>query len=201
MDSIRRADVVLFLIDAPRTVSQVDKHLGATIEEESKPVILVVSKWDKAVGRATTGDFAEYLGKTMPGLAFAPIACVSAQDQKHVLATIDLARNLYKQSATRVSTGDLNRVVENAIKALQTPSPTAQLPKIYFATQVAVCPPTIVLFVNNPDLFNEDYRRFIVGKFREELPFPEVPIRLVLRAHFEEKEKPKKKKRTPLPPA
>jgi len=189
MESIRRADVVLFLLDAPSTVSQVDKHLGSAIEKEMRPVVLVVSKWDMAKGKATTGDFAEYLGKTLPGLSYAPVACVTAKDSKNVLAVIDLARNLYKQSITRVTTGALNRVIENAVRLRQPPSPTAQLPKIYFATQVAVAPPTIVLFVNNPDVFGEDYRRFIENRLREELPFPEVPIRLILRSHDEDEEK------------
>ncbi len=192
MDSIRRANVVLFLLDAPSTVSQVDKHLGSAIKDEMKPVVLVVSKWDLAKGKATTGDFVDYLGKTLQGLAYAPVACVTAKDSKNVLAVIDLARNLYKQTITRVSTAALNRVIENAVRLRQPPSPTAQLPKIYFATQVAVAPPTIVLFVNNPDIFGEDYRRFIENRLREELPFPEVPIRLILRAHFEEDDKPAK---------
>jgi GTP-binding protein len=190
MESIRRADVVLFLIDAPRPVSMVDKHLGAAIEKELKPVVLVVSKWDLAKGRAATGDFAEYLEKTMPGLAYAPVACVSAKDSKGVLATVDLARNLYKQAQARVTTGQLNRVIERAVRLRQPPSPAATLPKIYYATQVAVAPPTIVLFVNDPDLFGEDYRRFIENRFREELPFPEVPLRLILRAHVEDEKKP-----------
>jgi GTP-binding protein len=187
MESIRRADVVLFLLDAPSTVSQVDKHLGAEIEKQFKPVVLVVAKWDLAKGKATTGEFVEYLSKTMPGLAYAPVACVTARDSRNVLATIDLARNLFKQAATRVTTAQLNRVIENAVRLRQPPSPTATLPKIYFATQVATQPPTIVLFVNHPDLFGEDYRRFIENRFREELPFPEVPIRLILRAHAEER--------------
>jgi GTP-binding protein len=75
------------------------------------------------------------------------------------------------------------------VRLRQPPSRTATLPKVYYATQVAVCPPTIVLFVNNPDLFTEDYRRFVEHRLREELPFPEVPIRLILRAHFEDEKK------------
>jgi len=189
MESIRRADVVLFLIDAPAPISMVDKHLGAAIEAEMKPVVLVVNKWDLAKGQATPGDFADYLNKTMPGLAYAPISCVTARDARNVLATVDLARNLYKQAAIRVTTGELNRVIEHAVRLHRPPSPTATLPKIYYATQVAVSPPTIVLFVNNPDLFGEDYRRFIENRFREELPFPEVPIRLILRAHVEDEKK------------
>jgi GTP-binding protein len=79
------------------------------------------------------------------------------------------------------------------VRLRQPPSPTPVLPKIYFATQVAVRPPTIVLFVNNPDLFGEDYRRFIENRLREELPFAEVPIRLILRAHVEDEKKARSK--------
>jgi len=189
MDSIRRADVVLFLLDAPSEVSQVDKRLGSAIEKEMKPVVLVVSKFDQAMGKATSEDYVEYLGKALPGLSYAPITCVTAKDAKNVLITVDLARNLFKQTSTRVSTASLNRVIESAIRTYHPPSPGAVLPKIYYGTQVATCPPTIVLFVNNPDLFHEDYRRFIERRLRGELPFPEVPLRLILRAHVEDDEK------------
>jgi len=183
--SIRRADVVLLLIDATTPVSQVDKHLGRAVQDEMKPVVLVVNKWDLAKGRATTGEFADYLGRTLPGLAYAPLSFTTAKDARNVLATIDLARNLYKQSRSRATTGELNRVIERVVKMKQPPSPRTRLPKIYFATQVAAAPPTVVLFVNQPDLFSASYRRFIENRFREELPFPEVPIRLILRAHSE----------------
>jgi len=201
MESIRRADVVLLLIDATTPISQIDKHLGATIEKETKPVVLVINKWDLAKGRATAEDFSKYLTKTMPGLEWAPVAAVTAKDAKNVLATIDLARNLYKQASTRVTTGQLNRVMEHAVHLRQPPSPTPVLPRIYFATQVAVRPPTIVLFVNNPDLFGEDYRRFIENRLREELPFPEVPLRLILRAHAEDAKKGRKRTRRDKKPA
>ena len=158
-----------------------------------KPVILVVSKWDLAKGEASTGDYADYLLKALPGLSYAPVACITARDSRNVMAVVDLARNLFKQASTRVSTGALNRALEHAVRLHHPPSPTAQLPKIYFATQVAVNPPTIVLFVNNPDIFTQDYRRFIEHRFREELAFPEVPIRLILRSHDEDgQEKPRR---------
>jgi GTP-binding protein len=185
MESIKRADVVLFLIDAPTPISQVDKQLGSAIAREMKPVVLVVNKWDLAQGQATTGDFADYLGKMLKGLSYAPLAFTTAKDSKNVQATIDLARALYKQACTRVSTGELNRVLDGVIRRRQPPSPTGQLPKVYFATQVATNPPTIVLFVNNPDVFREDYRRFIERQFRAELPFPEVPMHIILRAREE----------------
>ena len=196
MESIRRADVVLFLIDVMLPVSGVDKRLGAAIEEEMKPVVLVVNKWDRTQGRTTTGEFADYLGKMLPGLSWAPLCFTTAKTVKNVEATIDVARSLYKQASTRVTTSELNRVVGDAIRARQPPSPQPTLPRVYFATQVAVRPPTIVLSVNNPNLFREDYRRFIENRFREALPFPEVPIRLVLRAHREDEPR-RRKHRAP----
>ncbi len=183
MASIRRADVVLFLIDAAVPVSQVDKHLGAEIEKQARPVVLVVNKWDLAKGRAGTDEFADYLGKVLPGLDYAPLAFTTATEARNVLATIDLARALVKQAHSRVPTGELNRILRAAMGKKRPPSPTATLPKVYYAAQVAVAPPTVVLFVNDPDLFTQSYRRFIENRMRDELPFPEVPIRLVFRPH------------------
>ena len=206
LESIRRADVVLFLIDAATPVSQVDKHLGAEIEKQARPVVLVINKWDLAKGYAGTDAFADYLDRTMPGLAFAPLAFTTASEGRNVLATIDLARNLFKQAHTRVTTAELNRVLTAVVREHRPPSPTATLPKIYYATQAAVAPPTIVLFVNDPDLFSQSYRRFIENRLRDELPFPEVPIRLMFRAHRPENEgrprsrsaaKPGRRKRRP----
>jgi GTP-binding protein len=188
LESIRRADVVLFLIDAVDPVSGVEKRLGAEIEHQMKPVVLVVNKWDLAKDRAATSDYAEYLTKVMPGLEWAPLVFTSARDSKNVESAIDLARTVYKQASTRVTTSRLNQVLEEAMRLRRPPSPQVRLPKVYFATQVAVRPPTIVCFVNDPALFSEDYRRFIENRFREALPFAEVPMRLTFRAHREEGE-------------
>lgn len=195
MESIRRADVVLLLIDAAVPISQVDKHLGASIEAETKPVVLVINKWDLAEGRATPDAYTEYLTKMLPGVSYAPLAFVTAKDARNVERTIDLARSLYKQATERVSTGKLNRVVEDILQARRPPSPRATLPRIYFATQVAVKPPTIVIFVNDPELFTQDYRRYLENRFRESLPFAEVPIRLFFRAHREDEDEQREKKR------
>jgi GTP-binding protein len=88
---------------------------------------------------------------------------------------------LFKQSRMRVPTGQLNRMVRDAVR--QNPPPPAQnrQPKIYYATQVGIQPPTIVLFVNDPKLISKPYQRYLLGKFRDELSFDEVPIKLYLR--------------------
>lgn len=178
--SIRRADVVLFMIDATEPVSQIDKKVAKFIADEHKSCIVVVNKWDLAKGSAVTGDYEEYFTKLLPGLRHVPIAFTTATERKNVQSVLDLAVELFKQANTRIPTGRLNKAFEIVKKEQRGGKGHA---KIYYATQVAVNPITIVLSVNRPVLFDEKYRRFIVGKLRELLPTDEVPIRLLVRSH------------------
>ncbi len=180
--SIRRADVVLLLMEATADVSHVDKRLGNYIAEQFKPCILVVNKWDLAKGRATADDYGEYLLKTLPGLDYAPVAFVTATQSRNVQSAVDLAASLFKQARTRVPTGKLNAIVAEAVSE-NAPKPKRRTGrvKILYATQVATCPPTIVLFVNHPDRVTPTFERFLLNRLRERLPFDEVPIRLLFR--------------------
>ncbi len=180
--AICRADVVLLLIDATEPVSQVDKKLGSFIAQEYKSCIIVVNKWDLAKGSAVTGDYQGYLTKTLPGLSVAPIAFTTATEAKNVQSVLDLAIEIFKQATTRIPTHKLNQAFE-MIKAERTSRRGTGWAKIYYATQIATNPVTIVMFVNNPDLFDDSYRRFIVGRLRQLLPIQEVPIRLLARSH------------------
>jgi GTPase len=180
--SIRRADVVLFLIDATVPIGEVDKKLAECIVGEFKPCVLVVNKWDLAKGRANAEDYGEYLARALPQLSYAPLAFSTATQGRNTGSTIDLAQSLFRQACRRVTTGQLNRAVEETLAARQ-PMAGKQggEPKIYYATQISVCPPTIVLFVNNPALMREQYRRFVEKRLRATLPFEEIPVRLFWR--------------------
>ena len=182
VQSIRRADVVLFLIDATLPVGQVDKRLSQLIAEEHKPCILVVNKWDLAKGRASSEDYGDYLSKVMPQLDYAPVAFTSAVTGRNTASTVDLASELFKQAQTRIGTGRLNQVLQQALDA-HTPRARRgrKAPRIFYATQVATGPPTIVLFVSAPEAVTQNYERFLINRFREQLPFPEIPIRLLMR--------------------
>ncbi|MHC4333511.1 MAG: ribosome biogenesis GTPase Der [Planctomycetota bacterium] len=184
--SIRRADVVLFLIDATEEVSQVDKKLARFISEEYKSCIMVVNKWDLAKEVAVTGAYEDYLTKLLPVLKCAPIAFTTATEARNVQSVLDLASEIFKQATIWVPTGKLNKAFE-IIKAEKTPPARrkAGWPRIYYATQIAINPVTMLMFVNNPELFDEHYRRFIIGRLRELLPMDEVPIRLLARSHRE----------------
>jgi GTP-binding protein len=181
--SIRRADVVLFIIDAAVPVSQVDKKLAKLIAEENKSSIIIVNKWDRAKNIATTGDYQEYLTKVLPGLKYAPIAFTTATEAKNIQSVLDLAAEIFKQTTTWIPTAKLNKALD-IIKKERIGTAKGKKrgrPKIYYATQVAVNPITILMFVNKPELFDENYRRFIINRLRTVLPIEEVPIRLLAR--------------------
>lgn len=181
--SVRRADVVLLLLDATAEVGQVDKQLGRYIADQHKPCVIVINKWDLAKDRATTEAYGEYLAKTMPALQYAPVAFVTAKDGKNLQSLIDLSIELFKQSRTRIGTGELNQVLREVIDE-RTPRPKrgSGAVKVYFGTQVAVAPPTLVLFVNDPARVSPGFEKFITGRLRDALPFAEVPMRLVFRS-------------------
>ena len=180
--SIRRADVVALLIDATVPVAEVDLKLAAAILEEHKPVVVVINKWDLVGDRATAGDYDRYLAQVMPFVGHAPVVMISARTGKNVGKLIDVALDLHTQARTRVPTGQLNAALQEIV---QLRGPTAKRGtkpvKLYYATQVAVAPPTIVLFCNDPQRVSEPYRRFIENRLRERLPFAEVPMRLLFR--------------------
>ena len=183
--AIQRADVVLFLIDSTVEISQVDKRLANFISDDFKSCILVVNKWDLVKDKAVSDDYAEYLTKVLPGLKTAPIAFTTATESKNVQSLLDLAIEVFKQATRKIPTAKLNKAFEIIKQELIGGSKKAGVPKIYYATQVAVNPITILMFVNKPELFEENYRRFIVGKLQEILGLTEVPIRLFIRAHRE----------------
>jgi GTP-binding protein len=183
LNSIRMADVVLFLIDSTVPVGQVDKKLAEAILGEHKPCVLVVNKWDLAKERSSTDKYGEYLLKILPMLSFAPVSFTTASDSRNVLATIDLATELFKQTHVRVGTGQLNATLNAAVAQVGPPAKRGKrAARFFYATQIATAPPTIVVFVNAAELVTQDYERYLLNRFREALPFNEIPIRLIFRS-------------------
>lgn len=186
LQSIRRADVVLLMIDAASTVGLVDKRLAQIIAEEYKPCVVVVNKWDLAKGQAGSDEYGEYLNKTLPEIDYAPVSFTTANVGRNVDSTVDLASELLKQSRLRVPTGQLNQSLREAIaQSEHSAGRGSRRPKFFYATQASVEPPTIVVFVNDPELVSQSYSRFLINRMRERLPFDEVPIRLVIRGRRE----------------
>jgi GTP-binding protein len=160
--------------------------MAALIVSSHKPCILVVNKWDLAKGHATSEDYGDYLAKTMPNIAFAPVAFTSAISGRNIWSTLDLATELFKQANHRIGTGQLNQALNQAMEGHPPASKRGRKPmKFYYATQVAVNPPTIVVFVNAPQHVTGPFERFLLNRMRESLPINEIPIRLVFKARRE----------------
>lgn len=178
--SIRRADVAVLMIDASKEVSSVDRKLAQELQRQYKPTVIAVNKIDLLdKDRIAPEDYLDYLTEQLRGLDYAPIVFLSASSGEGIRDVIAMAFNLHEQAGHREETGALNRIVE---KILDKRGPSSRLgtqAKLYFASQIEVRPPTIVLKVNKPELFKGRYERYLMNRLREELPFSEVPIRLV----------------------
>ncbi|MFG0256519.1 MAG: ribosome biogenesis GTPase Der [Phycisphaerales bacterium JB043] len=186
--SIERADVVLMLIDATQDVSQIDKQLTQEIHERFKPSIIVVNKWDLAEGQrgrkgipVTPEDYLKYLAKELRGLPRSPIVFTSATEGRGLMDVVELAFELHEQAQQRISTSELNRLFRDMLTERGPSSKLGRRAKVYYVTQVATQPPTIVLVVNDSNLFETNYQRYMLNRIAERTVFAEVPVRLVLR--------------------
>ncbi len=154
--------------------------LSTRSPEQNKPCVFVVNKWDM-VPEMTTEAWSNYLLQPSPACAYVPVAFLTAKEGRNVRKLVNLAQNLFKQTRLRVPTGRLNRVVRAAILATNPPCGRTGGAKIYYATQVGTEPPTIVLKCNDPALLDEGWKRYLLNVLHEELPYPEIPIRLYFR--------------------
>ena len=179
-ESITRADVVLHLIDASKEISQVDKKIADAVMTARRPCVLVINKWDLAE-HIDTEKYLKYFASRLPLWHFAPVVFVSAKERVRLREMVDVAFDLHDQGAERISTPRLNKVVEQAAAIRGPRVSRGKYPKIYYATQVGTNPPWIVLFVNDPGLFKDDFRRFLGNRFREAFSFHEIPVRISFR--------------------
>ncbi len=187
--SIRRADVVMMFFDSQQTISRVDKQLVEEISKHAKPCIFVVNKWDLALDEGMTVEaWSDYFVKEYGSMRHVPLAFITANEDRNTRQLINLAQSIFKQSRIRVSTGRLNKIVRAAILNNMPPIRKNKRPKIFYATQVATQPPTIVLKCNSSALFDPSWKRYLLGVFREELPFQEIPIRIYYRAKSKDEE-------------
>lgn len=178
--SIRRADVALLFFDCTESISKVDKQLAHYIEQQFKPCIFVVNKWDKVAGKVATERWVRYLREHFPTMSYCPIAFITGETGKNMKALLNHAQMLYKQAQTRVPTPMINKLIIAALQQQQPPLHMNRRPKIYFGSQIATTPPTIILMCNMPQGFPPSYQRYLINVCRDNLPFGEVPIKLYL---------------------
>lgn len=181
--AIRRADVVLLVIDVLDGITDQDLKLAGRIIEEGRAAIIVVNKWDAVEKDSyTIYEQKKVLQHRIYYMDWAEMIFVSAQTGKRVEKILDLVDIAAAEHSRRVSTAVVNEILEEAVR-WHTPPTTRQgkQGKIYYGTQVSSQPPTIALFVNDPKRFNDNYRRYIDRQFRQQLGFTGTPIRLLWR--------------------
>lgn len=181
--AIRRADVVLVVIDASDEIAAVDKKIARFVEVEGKPTILVVNKWDLAQQlHASKQTYLTWLHDRLPGLAYAPAVFTCALTGLDVGQLLTIASELKQEAKGRVTTSVLNEIVELAVQQRRPRKVGPQPTKIYYATQAETSPPTFIVFVNRTDWIEPGYSRFLEHFIRDRVPFGRVPLRILFKA-------------------
>lgn len=204
LKAVERADVCFVVLDASDGVLDGDRRIGGYAHEAGRGIVIVANKWDlvdtrhysrdenrpgldKAVdGPTGIRQYTDMVHNELGFLKYAPVAFVSAYCDTGIHALIDTAAEVAEQHAMRISTGELNRVIKDALAA-RPPSSKGQELKIYYSTMAKTAPPTVILFVNNPDLLHFGYRRYLENRLRDAFGFQGSPLRLVARARDKEK--------------
>jgi len=182
--AIRRADVVLLVIDALDGVTEQDQKLVGRIVEEGRACVIVVNKWDAVEKDSyTIYDYEKHAKERLHFVDWAEMIFVSAKTGQRVEKILELVTQAAEAHKRRVSTSVINEILEEAVR-WHSPPTTRQgrQGKIYYGTQVSTQPPSIALFVNEAERFNTNYRRYIEHQFRQHLGFHGTPIRLLWRS-------------------
>ncbi len=182
LKAIDRADIALILLDAKEGISEQDIKIAGLAMEKGTACILVVNKWDLVEkDNSTIGTYVEDIRYNSKFLEFAPIIFVSALSGQRVTKIFALIERIYAQYTRRVETGELNRKIREIIEANPPPGRQSRPHIFNYITQVAIKPPSFVLFVRDPDNIHFSYQRYLVNRIREAFGFPEVPICLFFR--------------------
>ena len=185
--AVERADVCLIMIDAGTGITEQDEKIAGIAHEAGKPSIIVVNKWDSIEkDNSTVNRFNESIRTALAYMPYAPIVYVSAKTGQRVETLFERIKYVYNQSTMRISTGMLNDVLGEATMRVQPPSDKGKRLKIYYMTQIAVPPPTFVIFCNNAELFHFSYQRYIENCLRDTFGFVGTPIKLIIRMKGDE---------------
>ena len=190
--SIRECDVALMVIDATEAtngISDQDKKIASIITEAGKGMVIAINKWDLIEDKKsnTINKFEEKIAREIPFLDYVPKIYISAVTHQRLNQIFTRVVEVQKERSKRVSTGLLNKVINEAY-ALNPPQTIRNKRlKIMYSTQATIEPPTFILFANNEDLMKDHYKRYMENKLREAFGFMGTPIRLSIRTRSEKK--------------
>ena len=182
LKAIERSDVVLVVLNAEEGIIEQDKKVAGYAHESGKGVIIVVNKWDAiAKDDKTMKEFDEKIRDSFAYLDYAKIVYVSAKTKQRVFSIFPLIKESYENRQRRIQSSTLNEIVVDAVSMNPTPMDKGKRLNIFYASQVAINPPTFVFFVNYPELMHFSYERFLENRIRDSFNFEGTPIKLLAR--------------------
>ncbi len=181
--AIERSDVVLVVLNADEGIQEQDKKIAGYAHEAGKAIVIVVNKWDAIEKDDKTMNFYTHqIREHFLFLDYAPIVFVSAKTKQRVHNLLPVIKRVSENHAMRIQSSILNEVIEDAVARNPAPTDKGRRLRLYYATQVAIKPPTFVVFVNETELMHFSYERFLENRIRETFDFEGTPIRLITRA-------------------
>jgi GTPase len=183
MNAIERADVAILVIDATTSITAQDTHIAGYIKDAWKSAIVAVNKWDLVEKDTyTINDYTAHIRQELNFVDYVPLIFISALTGKRVDQVLPLALRVQEERLVRLSTSQINRIVQRAQDQHPAPSKSGRSLRIYYGTQVRSDPPTFMLYVNHPEYAHFSYMRYLENQFRQDYPFIGTPIRIVLKA-------------------
>lgn len=182
MKAIERADVAILVIDATTSITSQDAHIAGYIKDAWKSAVVVVNKWDLVEKDSyTINDYTSHIRQELNFMDYVPMIFISALTGKRVDQVLPLALRVQEERLVRLTTSQINKIIQRAQDMHPAPSKTGKALRIYYGTQVRSDPPTFMLYVNDPALAHFTYLRYLENQFRKDYPFIGTPIRIVLK--------------------
>ena len=184
--AVERADVVVLVIDATEGVTEQDAKIAGVAHERGKGMIIAVNKWDAIEkDNKTMNEFTKKVRDTLAFMPYAEILYVSAETGQRLPKLFETIDMVMENHSLRVQTGVLNEIMTEAVAMQQPPSDKGRRLKLFYMTQVAVKPPTFVIFVNDKELMHFSYTRYIENQIREAFGFKGTPLKFIIRERGE----------------
>ena len=180
--AIRRADVVIYVLDASGEITEQDVRILGYVHEQGKPSVILYNKWDLVEkDSSTVNRYKDLLRANLKFMDYFVVEYVSALTGTRMNRIMERVEYVYKNASTRITTGLLNEILQDALSTQEPPSHNGKRLKINYITQTGVCPPSFAIFVNNPELVHFSYQRYLENCLRRACNFEGTPIRIFLR--------------------
>lgn len=184
--AVERADIVVLVIDATEGVTEQDAKIAGIAHDRGKAVIVAVNKWDAVEkDNKTVNEFTQRVRQVLSFMAYAEVIFISAVTGQRLGKLFDMIDAVNENHSMRVATGVLNEIMAEAVALQQPPSDKGKRLRLYYITQVAVKPPTFVIFVNDKELMHFSYTRYLENQIRETFGFVGTPLKFIIRERKE----------------